>query len=199
MLARCYHPTITTLNVLSHMSFFDLLKLISPPPERSRKTNTPFQTKGLAELITESVVSHVFCDHVSPLAGSIVRCDLISGYAEHTGIYIGNNRIVHLNGEGAVESVTPIQFLNRLDGINSAISIYVSCKDGAAVGSAKAAERAASMIGKSRKYNLLFDNCHQFTSGCFSGNFENSTNMFQDLQREAKKYIQCNNWRVWQL
>ena len=41
-----------------------------------------------------------------PTAGPPVYCNL-ADFAEHTGIYIGNHRIIHLNGDGIIEEVSP--------------------------------------------------------------------------------------------
>ncbi len=52
----------------------------------------------------ESFIDNVFRDKVDePAIGSVVYCDLVAGFADHSGIYIGNNEIVHLNGDGWVE------------------------------------------------------------------------------------------------
>lgn len=66
------------------------------------------------------------------------------------------------------------------------------------MGSAVVAERAREMIGKRRNYNLLFDNCHQFTSGCLTGNFENSDNFLVFLKTTVEKELGTNEWRVWE-
>lgn len=148
--------------------------------------------------MAESFIDNVFRDKIScPAIGSVVYCDLFNGNAEHSGIYVGDNSIVHLDGSGAIEIVSSEQFLNRLGGFNSAISIYVSCSNGSPVGSEKAARRAKEMLGKSRNYNLLLDNCHQFTAGCLSGDFENSCNFFIFLKSEVSSRISGNEWRVW--
>ena len=135
----------------------------------------------------------------SPEIGSIVYCDLMAGYADHSGIYIGNNKIVHLDGSGYVECVTPKQFMARLGGFGTAISIYVSCDDEDAVGSSLVAKRAKEQIGKYRNYNFLLDNCHQFVSGCLHGDFENHHNFLWMLKDEAKLYLGINTWRVWDM
>ncbi len=77
-------------------------------------------------------------------------------------------------------------------------SIYVSSRDGRAVGSRQAAQRALEMVGRSRDYNLVLDNCHQFSSGCLTGNFENSDNFLWMLKETAKKIIGADDdWRKW--
>lgn len=145
-----------------------------------------------------SFIDNVIRDRVYPVKGSIVYCDLAFGTGEHSGIYIGNNKIVHLDGSGDIETVSPRRFLNRLKGFNSAISIYVSCDGESPVGSKKVAKKAKNMIGNSRYYNVILDNCHQFTSGCVSGNFENSDNFLWMLKHTAESEINANTWRVWE-
>lgn len=153
-------------------------------------------TNGLMKSFIDNVVRDTIA---SPAKGSVVYCDLAAGTAEHTGIYIGKNHIVHLNGDGVIERVTPKQFMQRLGGFNTAISIYVSCRDGAPVGSKNAAKLAESMVGNTREYNVILDNCHQFTSGCLTGKFDNSCNFFTFLNDIIEKEINGNEWRVWDL
>lgn len=42
-----------------------------------------------------------FQGKVTPLPGSVIICDLMD-VVEHSGIYIGNNKIVHLSGSGRI-------------------------------------------------------------------------------------------------
>jgi hypothetical protein len=132
---------------------------------------------------------------VKPAIGSILYCDLVMGRAEHSGIYIGNNEIVHLRGTGNIEVVTPSDFIKG----TTALSIYVSCCGASAVGSNDVARRARNMIGQSRNYNFIFDNCHQFSAGCLTGNFENSCNFLWMLKEESSKKLDSNDWRQWDI
>lgn len=134
-------------------------------------------------------------DQVWPEIGSVLYCDLAFGYMDHSGIYIGNGEIVHLSGKGNIEIVSPKQFI---DG-GTACSIYVSCRDTAPVGSANAARRAKEMVGSSRNYNFLIDNCHQFSAGCLTGDFDNSCNFLWMLKDESSKRINSNSWRYWDI
>lgn len=150
--------------------------------------------------LAESVIDNCIRDKVSsPIRGSVVYCDLGAGLAEHSGIYIGKNRIVHLNGGGLIECVSPKEFMDRLGGWNTAISIYVSCTDGSPVGSKKVSKRAKSMVGVRRDYDLTLDNCHQFTTGCLTGDFENSYNFFTFLKDKVREELGGTEWRVWDL
>ena len=151
-----------------------------------------------AKGLVDSFVDNVVIDTVRPIKGSILYCDLHFGLGEHSGVYIGDNQIVHLDGSGEIEIVDPDEFLDRLDGANSAISIYVSCNDKSAVGSNAVARRAKKMVGNYRDYNVILDNCHQFSSGCITGDFENTDNFLWALKRTARAELGANNWRVWE-
>ena len=144
--------------------------------------------------IIESIVDTIR-DNVKPKIGSVLYCDLAFGRAEHSGIYIGDNQIVHLSGKGNIEVVSPKQFI---DG-TTAINILVSCKDTEAVGSEEVANRAKKMVGKKRDYSFLFDNCHQFTAGCLNGDFENHNNFLWMLKLETSEHLGSDTWRHWDI
>lgn len=133
---------------------------------------------------------------VLPVRGSVVYCDLTlgNGIAEHTGIFVGNDRIVHLNRHGFIEAVSPKQFIS---GWTTGFNIYVSCQGDIAVGCDEAADFAESMVGSTRNYNVIMDNCHQFSAGCLMKDPENYNNFLWFLKDEAKKRLGTDNWRLW--
>ncbi|KAB0649572.1 hypothetical protein F7P73_18325 [Acinetobacter bohemicus] len=133
---------------------------------------------------------------VTPVRGSVVYCDLTlgNGFAEHSGIYIGNKEIVHLNRHGQIEIVTPQQFIS---GATAGSEIYISCEGEWAVGCEETADFAESMVGSTRNYNVLIDNCHQFSAGCLLQDSENPNNFLWFLKDEAKKRLGADNWRLW--
>lgn len=133
----------------------------------------------------------------APQIGSVVYCDLAAGYADHSGIYVGNNQIVHLDGNGCIEVASPKRFVRRLHGFNTAISIYISCKNKDAVGSDQVAQRALDMSGEKIPYNVFLNNCHRFTSCCLSGNSRSSFKCMWMLKAETQKILGSDNWRVW--
>jgi hypothetical protein len=145
----------------------------------------------------KTVSEKLLKDKVKPKTGSIVYCFLGAGFAEHSGVYIGNDEIVHLNGDGEIEAVSPAEFVARMEGLNPALFIYAAAKEGKAVGSGQIAERAKAMIGSWRDYHLLSDNCHQFTCGCISGDFENSCSMFPALDAAVKNMLSADDWLMW--
>lgn len=146
---------------------------------------------------TAQSVRDTFRDKVTPIPGSIVYCDIFLGFAEHSGVYIGDNRIVQLNKYGEIEAVTPKEFVSG----TSSRSIYVSSRE--AQGSTKSvglytiAKRAESMVGRKRSYGFIVENCHQFTTGCMTNEFNNTNNFLWMLKDETRKRIQANTWRQW--
>jgi hypothetical protein len=146
-----------------------------------------------------SFIDNVILDTVEPVPGSVVYCGLAMNLVEHSGIYIGSGRIVHLEGSGYIRSVNRTKFLDRLDGFNSAITVYVSSKDGKAVGSPAVAARAKAMIGKYRDYNLLSDNCHALTSTCLGPPLPILPASLGGVKSSAETKLDCNEWRAWTL
>ena len=48
---------------------------------------------------------------VCPVEGSIVSCLL--GPVDHSGVYVGNNSIIHRDGGGFIAEVSPREFIER--------------------------------------------------------------------------------------
>lgn len=153
---------------------------------------------ALSGNLIESFVDNVCRDKVSAKPGSVLYFEMAFGAAEHSGIYVGNGEVVELSGEGDIQQVSVPEFLCVPALVDTAISIYVSSKDGHAVGSQAVARRARSMVGSRRNYNLILDNCHQFTSGCLTGDFENADNFLWMLKDTARKQLGAEEWRVWE-
>ena len=165
-------------------------------------TNTSIAYKigsHLVDNLEESNIDNCVRDKVCPKPGSVLYIEMACSVADaaHSGIYVGEGDVVELSGEGTIQKVSVSEFLDVPLFVNTAISIYVSCKDGHAVGSQAVARRARSMVGRCRDYNLIFDNCHQFTSGCLTGDFENSDDFLWMLKDTAKKRLGADEWRVW--
>ncbi|MEJ2676599.1 MAG: hypothetical protein P8011_15675 [Acidihalobacter sp.] len=79
------------------------------------------------------------------------------------------------------------------------MNILVSCRGASAVGSKKTADRAKSAVGKVRDYNFVLDNCHQFSAGCLTGDFDNSCNFLWMLKDETKNELGSDTWRHWDI
>ena len=150
----------------------------------------------LLEPLAENFVKRVFWDTVdAPRPGSVVYCGFLFGQAEHSGIYVGKNRIVSLASTGEIVKQSPEEFL---DGLTTGDTIYVSCKGKSPVGDADVAKRARRKVGHHRDYNVVLNNCHQFTSGCLTGEFENADNLLETLQDTAASVLGADTWRAWE-
>ncbi|WP_120955840.1 lecithin retinol acyltransferase family protein [Helicobacter mehlei] len=133
--------------------------------------------------------------------GSVVQCDM--GAVEHSGIYVGNNEFVELCSDGVIKKVGIKEFITPLSDQKEGKfllkgRIRAFCKrdsdgDWVAVGDQDVCKRALDKVDDTRDYNLLFDNCHQFTAGCMSGDFENAINFLWMLKDEAKNYFKVSD------
>ncbi|GHS94371.1 hypothetical protein AGMMS50276_06870 [Synergistales bacterium] len=159
------------------------------------------QTKNIPMGIRSSLIDNVLKNKVTPVEGSIVCCDL--GVAlEHSGVYIGSGKIAHRDGDGYLAIVTPREFIDRLNGWNNAISIYVSCRGGNAIGSKMVAERAKKCVSEPdhQGYHLLEKNCHHFCQYCLTKKEPDiSSCTFESLEDMLVDVYKTDNWRVWDI
>lgn len=119
---------------------------------------------------------------VRALKGCILKCDL-GLLLEHTGIYIGKGKIVGLNRHSEIRIEDPVSFFPP--GTNPKSSrIYAACYGNTdeVLISAAAARRARKKVNQKTPYNVFFNNCHRFTTGCLTGNFENDVVSFSQLE-----------------
>ena len=181
-------------------SGYEKLKKIQRQERLKKGLNPDKPKKEITGIkMIDGLINSAIKDLVKPKVGSVVHCGLLMNQIEHSGIYVGYNKIVHLDGSGRIEIVSPKVFLDRLDGMNLATNIYVSCRNGEAVASKKAAARARSKINQTIKYSLTSNNCHMFTSGCLTGDFKNKDKFFSYLEETVEKELDMNEWRVWDL
>ena len=131
---------------------------------------------------------------VSPVIGSVVYYRMFNGLAEHSGIYVGDGMIVHLNGFGFVDKVSLDEFIYCMNALSSSHDVYVSSCAGKAVGLEKTAERAEEAVGSFRDYNVVWENCHQFVSGCITGDVDNGDNLMGFLKDTCRKEFGVEKW-----
>lgn len=111
----------------------------------------------------------LFIHSMRPAIGSVVYCNL-GVVAEHSGIYVGRNKIVHLSGDGHIEKVTAKKFCERFGGLNPSFTVFCPVgSNGKALGDKRAAEYALGSVGRIIEYNPLMQNCHFFTASCICG------------------------------
>ena len=119
---------------------------------------------------------------VSPVKGCILKCDL-GVLLEHTGLYIGKGKIVSLNRHSQIRIEDEHSFFPP--GTNpDSNRIYAACygNTGEVLSSSAIARRAGKKVDEETPYNVLFNNCHRFTAGCITGNFENEVVSFSQLE-----------------
>jgi hypothetical protein len=132
-----------------------------------------------------------------PAFGSVVYCQL--GPVEHSGIYVGNDRIIQLNGRGKIEQVNLRGFTSHFTTVDTAVWFPCNDQSGQALGISEAGYRALEMVGGRRDYNIIMDNCHQFSSGCITGDFENADNFLWTLKHTFEEKFNCNVfWKHWE-
>ncbi|MBP7547297.1 MAG: lecithin retinol acyltransferase family protein [Corallincola sp.] len=131
----------------------------------------------------------------APAVGAVVYCDLAFGYAEHSGVYVGQGLIAHLNRHGQIELVSPQAFVSG----TPAQVIWYSAAGSRSVGCTTAAARARGQVGNRRRYNVIADNCHQFSSGCLTGDFDNSDNFLWQLRNRAEQQLGAERWASWRV
>jgi hypothetical protein len=134
-------------------------------------------------------------DQVQPVRGSILYVDLALGTMEYSGVYLEDCKIAHVESSGHIRIVGPSEFMSS----TTALNIYVSSKGLRSVGSEVVAQRAESMVGKKRDYNVLFENCHRFCAGCLNGNFKNRSTLLSLLKVDAQKNLGADTWRTWSI
>ena len=103
---------------------------------------------------------------VKPQLGAIVCCG-IGGVLDHTGIWLGDNTIIEVDGNGLVKPLSPQRFTDDRSGKG----IFIACDSlGGPLVSEMAAQRAIEQIYQLRDYHLFDNNCHQFIWQCFQPN-----------------------------
>lgn len=149
-----------------------------------------------------------FRDKIKPVPGSVLKCDLAGGVSVmcgslcHTGIYLGDDRIVEVvpgKRKAKIQIVDPYDFLNGqgTNFIRTGINIYVATDgEGRALGSQAVADRALD-YHKRRKsggeYDLVDNNCHKFTVRCVTGEEpENAKLTESDVEEALESVFGCD-------
>lgn len=117
--------------------------------------------------------------------GSIVFCELAKKL-EHSGIYVGNGEIIELNGDGRIIKVDFATFCSS-SVYRTGQTIYTFTDfDGNSLGENRIWERAKEKLHTKVDYNIISENCHEFSYGCLTGNFKNLTITFTQLLEAVK-------------
>ena len=162
-------------------------------------------------------IDHKFRDKVTPVAGSVMYCDLWLG-AEHSGIYVQQGQIANIEVTGVADS--EVKYSNATDFTSKSLfgrSIYVSSNKYGAVGNANVAAHAAQSVGEVAFYGLVFNNCHTFSKRCVShalqqaDMWDKAVNFFKGfvdlewepgiraLKADARNRLGVTKWLLWDM
>lgn len=131
---------------------------------------------------------------VEPRVGAIVCCG-IGGVLDHTGIWVGDNTIIELDGNGLIKPVSPFRFTDDRSGKG----IFIACDSlGAPLVCELAAQRAIEQIYQVRDYHLFDNNCHQFIWECFAPNGKAITTFKSLSIQVAKQFDRVIYWDLCQ-
>jgi hypothetical protein len=127
-----------------------------------------------------------------------VYCELAGGTAEHTGVYLGNDLIAELTGDGVIRSVSSASFVGS-SALRTGSHIYVACdlRTGEVIADSCVADAAESYLGQSTHYNVVLNNCHQFVAGCILGEMDNSVNFLLFLTRHIEERLNGHRSLDW--
>lgn len=160
-----------------------------------------------------SYVDSNYRKKVKPIAGSVVYCDLYSGF-EHSGIYVNHGEISNIVVNNLLLGDSEVKLSDVEDftsGSHHGKNIYVSCNTYGAVGDKEVSEFANSKVGEKNNYGVIFNNCHEFSRKCLMS-AKQQTNHYQDddeipekeetirlLKKEARRKLGATKWLLWDL
>lgn len=178
--------------------FSELIDLFVIDPVKIA-TETVVEAGGIITNIARESTT-ALSQEVFPKRGSIVHCKLTGG-VEHSGIYVGEGKIVELNGDGDIRKVNYNVFLYGDSWVRSGIRVYIACDTkGNVLYDSLIASRAERKAGEKRNYNLILSNCHNFTCECITGCIDNADTFFTFLEETISNKLNNGNsikWLPW--
>lgn len=133
--------------------------------------------------------------NVAPKFGAIVCCG-IGGVLDHSGIWIGDDTILELDGRGLIKAVSTRRFTDNRTGDK----IFVACDSQAnCLTSEAAAQRAISQIFQYQQYHVINNNCHQFVWQCLKPGDEKLTTFKEFSERLARYFDRQVYWDLCEL
>lgn len=120
-----------------------------------------------------SSISSIFCDPVSLEPGSIVVVSL-GVFLDHTGIYIGNNEVIELFGNGHIRSISFDHFLSGGEkkgdlSPRTGLNVFTATYQNKVIHSEDIKNRAMQLKNKKIEYSIFKNNCHMMSGYCFQG------------------------------
>lgn len=127
---------------------------------------------------------------VAPVRGSVVCCG-IGGLLDHSGLWLGDDTIVELDGKGLIKGLSSQRFIAERSGKQ----IFIACDStGSPLANHKVARVAEQQIFQYRDYDLINNNCHQFIWQCFNQEGATITSFKTLSQRLAQYYNRVVYW-----
>jgi len=121
---------------------------------------------------------------VKPQVGAIVCCG-IGGILDHTGIWVDDDTIIEMDGQGLIKPISSRRFTAERSGKN----IFIACDSNAQpLTSELAAQRALEQIFQCQQYDMINNNCHQFLWQCFKPH-DTTLTTFKELNLRMAKYF----------
>ena len=122
--------------------------------------------------------------------GAILKVDLKLN-ADHSGIYLGYGNVAELDGSGKIMVSYLDDFLKGDRSWRCGENIYAAYDNNNLkfLADEKFALRAIKSLCQIREYAFDTENCHKFTTGCITGNFDNDVIFFSSLEEEIRKYF----------
>jgi hypothetical protein len=146
----------------------------------------------------ETGIANIGGTDIEPSYGAPIYSPFGQNFSGHSGIYIGGRRVIALDGNGNISEVSLDEFTNHPAIITRDVYAPYYKDYNWSIGSPIAGGRALEKIGTNRKYHVVMDNCHQFCSGCLTGDFENSDNALWMLKHTfEKEYSESISWKKW--
>lgn len=146
---------------------------------------------------------------VIPVKGSVLYSDLYV-FVEHSGIYVGNNQISNIVVDSLLAGDSTVRLSDPADFTQKSImgkKIYVSCRNGQAVGDDDVGDVAYARVGEKSFYGLVFSNCHSFSTKCVNKSKRNFIvknepigeiePTIAKLKEQARKKLGTTKWLLW--
>lgn len=146
----------------------------------------------------ETGISNLGTKDIEPSYGSPIYSPFGQNFSGHSGIYIGGRKVIALSGNGNISEVSLDEFTNHPAIINRDIYVPFYKDQEWSIGFPIAGARALEKLGSNRNYHIIMDNCHQFCSGCITGDFENADNALWMLKDTVSNtHGESIRWRKW--
>ena len=122
--------------------------------------------------------------------GSILKVDLKLN-ADHSGIYLGYGNVAELDGSGKIMVRHLDDFLKGDRSWRCGQKIYAAydSRNRKFLAEDQIALRAIESLCQIRDYDVIKENCHKFSTGCITGNFDNDVTLLSDLKGNVIKHF----------